>query len=189
MSNQEQLNNHENKAEIQRPSIEHVEKISKTPESTPELSPRDIETRAERARKEALESAVSVESGGNEKAEKHNNNPRRGPISKKQREKSFSQTMHHVQNELPVLNRTFSKVIHNKYIEKTSDIVGSSVARPNAMLAGAFMAFLLTLVIYTTAKTFGYTLSGFETIASFAFGWVLGVVYDYLKVLFTGKKS
>lgn len=189
MSNQEQLNNHENQAEVHKPAIERLEKITKTPESSPELSPRDIEARAEKARKEALESAVSVESGGKEKAEKHDDTSRRGPISKKQREKSFSETMHRVQNELPVMGRTYSKVIHNKYIEKPSEIVGNTIARPNALLAGAFMAFLLTLVVYTTAKTFGYTLSGFETIASFVVGWTLGIIYDYLRLLFTGKKS
>jgi len=50
------------------------------------------------------------------------------------------------------------------------------------------MAFLLTLIIYVIAKTFGYNLSGFETIGAFIIGWILGVVYDYLKILFVGKK-
>lgn len=189
MSSPEQFNGQE-KAEIKAPSAERrVEKLPNNPESKPELSPRDTEARAEKARNEALEKAVSVEAGGKEKAEKHTDTPRRrGPISKKQREQSFSQTMHHVQNELNAPSRTFSKVIHNKYIEKTSEIVGGSIARPNAILAGAFMAFLLTLIIYVIAKTFGYNLSGFETIGAFIIGWILGVVYDYLKILFVGKK-
>jgi len=57
------------------------------------------------------------------------------------------------------------------------------------MLYGSFFAFLLTLIVYVLAKNLGYTLSGFETIAAFIFGWVFGIIVDYLKILFTGKNS
>ena len=97
--------------------------------------------------------------------------------------------MNQVQKELPASNRVFSKVIHNYFIEKTSDIVGNTVARPNALFAGAFVAFVLTLLTYTVAKTIGYSLSGFETIAAFVIGWIIGITYDYLRILVTGKKS
>lgn len=187
-NNQEQVgNSQENKSEALKPNLDKSERLSKTPEKSVELSPRDIETRAEKARDEALESAISVESGGKEKSEKKPNS-HKGPISKKQRELSYHQTMKHVQDELSITSRTFSKVIHNKYVERTSEVIGNSIARPNAMFAGAFMAFLLTLLTYTIAKTIGYNLSGFETIASFIIGWLIGITYDYFKVLFTGKK-
>lgn len=190
VSNQEQLkNDQENNIEKQMPNVEQNEKLPKNPEASAELSPRDIEARAEKARIEALETAISVESGDKEKAEKNPSPSRRGPIGKKQRDKSYTQTMHQVQSELPVSSRIFSKVIHNKFIETTSDVLGNTVMRPNAILAGAFMAFILTLLIYTVAKTIGYALSGFETIAAFIVGWLIGITYDYLRVLFTGKKS
>jgi len=185
----EQLrSNQENNVEVKGPSVEQVEKLQKNPETDVELSPRDIEARAEKARVKALETAISVEAVGKEKAEKHTSTTRRGPINKKQREKSYKRTMSHIQNELPVGSRMFSKVIHNKYIEKTSDVLAGTIMRPNAMLAGAFVAFVLTLLVYTVAKTIGYELSGFETIAAFIVGWIIGITYDYLLVLFTGKK-
>ena len=96
--------------------------------------------------------------------------------------------MTRVQNELPIQNRLFSKIIHNKLIEKTSDIVGGTIARPNAMLSGSIVAFVLTLLIYTVSKMIGYRLSGFETITAFILGWIIGLVYDYLHVLVTGNK-
>jgi len=111
-----------------------------------------------------------------------------GPISKKGRDKSFKRTMAQIQKELPVSSKVFSKIIHNNVIEKTSDTIGSTIARPNALFAGAFTAFILTLLTYTVAKTIGYSLSGFETIAAFILGWIIGIAYDYLKVLITGKK-
>lgn len=187
--NEEQLRaNQENSIESKNSATERLEELKNNPESSIE-SPRDAEARAEKARVEALETAISVESGGKEKSEtKAPKSSSRGPISKKVRDKSYKQTMRRVQDELPIASRTFSKIIHNKVIEKSSDVIGSTIARPNAILAGAFVAFILTLLTYTVAKTIGYALSGFETIAAFIVGWIIGITFDYLRVLFTGKK-
>jgi len=97
--------------------------------------------------------------------------------------------MKRVQSELPVRTRMFSKIIHIKFIESLSDAIGLTIARPNSILAGSIMAFALTLITYSVSKTIGYKLSGFETIAAFIIGWLLGIVYDYFKVMFNGKKS
>ncbi len=193
-NNPEQLNNGpERSAETSGETArEQLEKLANNAERGIE-APHDGEKSAERARHEALESAISVESGG---AETYRDSEpaaapviRRGPISKKQRENSYKRTMKQVQAELPPVERTFSKIIHNKAIEKTSEVVGSTVARPNAILAGAIFAFVLTLITYLVAKNIGYSLSGFETIAAFVIGWVVGILYDYLRLLVTGKKS
>lgn len=192
MDSPEQLQtNQENGIESQKSSSEQLENLKNISEKTVELSPRDAEAQAEQARAKALETAISVETTGKEakKSKERSTTSRRGSISKKQKNESYVRTMKQVQSELPVASRAFSKVIHNKIIEKASDIVGSTVARPNAMLSGSFFAFVLTLLTYATAKQIGYSLSGFETIAAFIIGWVIGITYDYLRVLFTGKRS
>lgn len=168
-----------------------LEKIANKHESAAELSPREAEARAEKARHEALENAISVESGGKEKEKpKDNDAPhRRGPIDKKTRDKSYKQTIKRVQTELPPTSRAFSKIIHNKVIENTSEALANTVARPNAILSGAVAAFFLTLATYLVAKTLGYKLSGSETIVSFIIGWIIGLIYDYFRLLVTGKKS
>ena len=189
-NNQEQLKSEQaNANEVIKPLIDKKERLVETPETSVELSPRDIEARAEKARLEALETAVSVESKSVEKETNKSPTTRRGQINKKQREKSFKQTMVQVQKELPASNRVFSKVIHNNIVEKTSDVIGNTVSRPNAVFAGAFVAFILTILTYSIAKTMGYPLSGFETIAAFIIGWVIGISYDYLRILITGKKQ
>jgi hypothetical protein len=153
-------------------------------------SPRDADAKAERAREAALESAISVESGSKEKdrASEPTTAKRRGPISKKQKDASFKRRMQEVQSHESTASKAFSKLIHNKVVEKTSDVVGSTVARPNAILAASVTAFVLTLAVYVMAKIIGYQLSGFETIAAFIIGWVIGILYDYLRVVITGKK-
>ncbi len=183
-------NTPELKVDSTEAAAEQLDKLSTSPESSIELSPRDAEAMEERAKLEALESAISVETGGKER--KHVNEGsaarRRGPVSKQQKEASFKRQIKEVQAELSPPSRAFSKIIHNKTVEKTSDLVGATVARPNAILAGAVFSFILTLGVYVVAKNIGYQLSGFETIVAFAIGWVFGLIYDYLRIIITGKK-
>lgn len=145
------------------------------------------------ARKEALKEAVSVERGSAEKKGKETSaspaKRRHGVVSKREREASYKHHMKQLQSELSPSQRAFSKFIHNPVVEKTSDAVGSTIARPNAMLSGAVVAFILVLAVYVVSKFYGYTLSGFETIGAFIVGWLLGILYDFFKVMITGKKA
>lgn len=143
----------------------------------------------EDARKEALEHASKAEKETrHEKSAEKSPAERRGPASKREREASFNATMKEVRSQMSGPSRTFSTVIHNPVVERVSDTVGSTVARPNAILSGALFAFLFTLGIYLVARFNGYPLSGTETIASFALGWVIGLIFDYFRLLVLGKK-
>lgn len=183
------------RAEVSEASSERLEELKNKLETGGELGAENLESAAksaEKAKVEALKEAVSVEAGGAEKAAKGpKEGPaprRRGGISKKEKEASFKKEMARVQAELSPPARVFSKFIHSKPVEKTSEVVGASVARPNAILSGAIVAFVLVLAVYLVAKNLGYVLSGFETIGAFIVGWVIGVLYDYFKTMITGKK-
>lgn len=191
MSNQERIqNNPENNLEgVREAGQELNESLRIKHEKANELSPESNEHTSERAHAEALENAVSVEkkSYSKEKAA----TPlaaRRGAINKRELEVTYKRTMDHVQGELSAPSRAFSKVIHTKAVEKTSEALEATVARPNAMLAGAVAAFIVTLALYLVAKTYGYRLSGFETIGGFVFGWILGLLFDFFRVMITGKR-
>lgn len=165
---------------------EQLEKLAGKQERGSEISPRDIEARTA----EALEAAISVEAGGKEKDTNTGARTvtKRAKNSKKEKKDSFKKQIGHVQADLPIVSRSFSKIIHNPFIEKTSEIAGSTIARPNALLSGSIFSFGLTLAIYWIAKDIGYALSGFETILTFIVGWTLGIVYDYIRLILTGKK-
>jgi hypothetical protein len=94
-----------------------------------------------------------------------------------------------VQNEMSAPARAFSKVIHNPAVERISDAVGSTVARPDAILSGSACACIVVLGLYLFAKYYGFSLTGFETIGAFIAGWSLGIVFDFLRRLFAGKRS
>lgn len=144
------------------------------------------------ARHEALERATSIEREKTH-AEQQERQPspaerRNRPIGKAERDASFNATMSEIQTHMSAPSRAFSKVIHNKAVEKASEVGAATIARPNAILSGAVAAFVLTLAVYLIAKNLGYPLSGFETIGAFALGWILGIAYDFLKIMVTGRK-
>jgi hypothetical protein len=190
MSSPEQLpSSAERSVEVSKQAGERLEQLKSNVENAVERGGESKERTIEKAQIEASELAFSKERGG---AEKDRREPvraprRKGAISRKESDQSFKRHMNRAQEHMSAPSRAFSKVIHNKVIEQTSEVVGSTVARPDAILSGAVAAFILTLGVYMIAKTLGFALSGFETIAAFVFGWVLGIVYDYIKTLVTGK--
>jgi hypothetical protein len=169
---------------------QHSERLKQRREKAGELSGGDT-TNHEQARADALEQAISVEKKHLSKETVTHPAPaaRRGAIRKQDLDATYRRTMKQVQSELSMPSRTFSKVIHTKAVEKTSEALESTVARPNAILAGAIGAFVITLAIYLLAKHFGYRLSGSETIAGFVAGWLCGILFDYFRVMITGKRS
>lgn len=165
---------------------ERIEQLAKSNESSVESK----ESRVENARRET-EQALGPEAPAPTERERRVSSSaplaRRGTISKKEKDQSFKKHMKAIQAEMSPGARTFSKIIHNKAVEKTSDVIGSTVARPDAILSGAVVAFIAVLGVYLIAKSLGYVLSGFETIAAFIIGWVIGLIYDWLKKATTGK--
>lgn len=186
----------EAKTELTPEELESYLKAEATTERAVENSKNTIESGEKakiEAKIEALKEAISVEQGSAEKKSKETTTSpvkhRHGVVSKKERNASYARHMKQLQNELPPAKRAFSRFIHNPVVEKTSDAIGNTVARPNAILAGAVVSFVLVLAVYVISKFYGYTLSGFETIGAFIAGWVLGILYDFLKVMITGKKA
>lgn len=170
---------------------ENKYELYERPETAAEIASIESAERLEkRARAEAMETAVSVERKGMEQKRPTESTKAsaRKAASKQAKEASFKRQMGRIQAEMKPTERAFSKFIHNKAVEKISDVLGATIARPNAILSGAIMAFVAVLVVYIVAKNLGYVLSGFETIGAFIAGWVIGVVYDYLRLIITGKK-
>lgn len=176
--------------ETQDAAAKRSQEILNSAERSVETSPEKQAERVGEARAEAKEALMNREAGG---AEKHRSGANATPAlphaTKKQRKDSYHSTMKQIQSEMNGSSRTFSKVIHNKTVERVSDAVAATAARPNAVLAGSMMATFLTLFAYLVAKHYGYQLSGFETIGTFLLGWALGLIYDYAKLMFATRRS
>ena len=154
-----------------------------------------LEERAERAveqqhegideaHREALEQAEASQTVETEKPSAPET-PRQ--ITKDDRTASYQKTMKKMQSELPPASRAFSKVIHNPAVEKASEAIGNTVARPNLIIAGALGA-IASVIVYFVARHYGYVLSGSETIILFGCGWVIGAIIEYARVGFLNKR-
>ena len=101
--------------------------------------------------------------------------------------KTFDTTMSEATQTMPLPQRWFSAFLHSRPIGWTSDVIGGTIARPNALLYGAVLSFVVTLSTYLLAKNLGYRLSGFEPIAGFSIGWILGLLHDLVRSLVKKK--
>jgi len=159
-------------------------------ERTLEREAKNVEKQDVQELKKSAEKAAEVEKKKVEKEVAPVEKRRDTPAQRRAKAKvSYKKTMRETQAQMKPAERSFSKVIHNPAVEKTSEALGSTVARPNAILAGSLSAFLLGLGIYLTAQYYGYPLSGTEMIAAFILGWVVGLLFDYLRIMITGKKA
>ncbi|RYX79561.1 hypothetical protein EON76_02505 [bacterium] len=167
-------------------SFEHQERLRKTIEEKSSAAEQDNRPSLEDIAKLAIETAPSkVDTKSHETIPAQ----KRQLITQHQRSIAFDKQLTSVQQEMNPSERRFSKLIHKKSIEKTSDALGATIARPNALLAGSISAFVLVTVLYLIAKHYGYRLSGFETIAAFILGWVIGMIYDYVRLLISGNRQ
>jgi hypothetical protein len=161
------------------------EVLDRKAEAAPE-SKAEHEHNVEKAREEANKEAISgreTNAGEHKRAEPTHAHP-----LPRSRDESYKMTMKRVQTEMSSPARVFSKIIHNKTVERTSEVLGSTVARPDAVLSGSIFATVLVLGLYLLARYNGFSLSGFETIAAFILGWILGIVFDFLRAMITGKR-
>jgi len=164
----------ERAAEIKRSLEEAAEKAVEKEKSNAEI------------KHEAIEIATRQEKQQEQKESKEIKEDK--PLTKKDIEASYKKTLKNVQDQLSAPSRAFSKVIHNPVVEKTSDAIGNTVARPNLIISGALGA-IASVVVYFIAKRYGYLLSGSETIILFVAGWSIGAVIEYARVGFINNRK
>lgn len=165
--------------ELERAAAERAAEIQKSPEHGGEQLHKQAEL-AQEARAEAERQALPTEQLQHEEQVVEENT---SALAKSRTpEKAFEETMDVIQRQMSGPSRVFSKVIHNKVIEDVSEVTGSTIARPNAILSGSVCALLLVVGLYAHAKYIGYSLSGFETIGAFLLGWSIGLAFDFIRM-------
>jgi hypothetical protein len=89
---------------------------------------------------------------------------------------NFKDTMRSVQRHLSPAGRNFSKIIHTPVVEKTSEALEKTVARPSVTLGATWTALIVGGVFYFIARHYGYHLSGSELLFSFIVGGIIGLL-------------
>lgn len=183
-------NEHGHSERLAENSKELHEQLREQREQGAERERNNAEQNVEKAREEI----DRIEKSGEKKAKHLELSPaekRKAHVADRKKlntDLSFKKTMSEVRSHMSAPSRAFSKFIHIKPIEKASEVVGNTVARPNALLSGAIFAFIFTVAIYLWTKNAGYPLSGFETMAAFIIGYLVGIIVDFVRIMITGKQ-
>lgn len=182
---------HERLSSAQEAAAEQAEYLRNRQEKAGEQDSEHSAERIDHARHEA-EAAFAKEAGSERR---RGGEPSGTPspaairkITKREKQVAYKKTLKRAQSEMTPVGRTFSKVIHAPVIEKSSELIGSTIARPNAILFGSLTALIFGAVIYIIARTYGYRLSGFEAIGAYAIGWVIGIIIDYARLMLINSK-
>ena len=102
---------------------------------------------------------------------------------------NYVQTLASVQRKLSPVSRSFSKVIHAPIVEKTSEALETTIARPSLLVGTTWTALIIGTIFYLTAHHYGYALSGSELIFSFVVGAVIGLLIEGMWHFFKRRPS
>jgi hypothetical protein len=92
---------------------------------------------------------------------------------------TYSRTLKRVQTRLSPSERTMSKVMHNKTVEKVSDGLGKTAARPSGVLGGGIVALLGSFILLYMAKKYGFEYNFAVFFVLMAAGFALGVLLEF----------
>jgi len=169
----EQAERHEHaNHELEQTRREKLEELSHRAELTPD----DAEHRAEAAR-EVINRREPAPEEPKPAAETRAHAPR--PLHLDYR-LNYAHTVAAMQRHLTPVSRSFSKFIHAPAVEKTSEVLERTVARPSVVAGATWTALIVGSVFYFTARHYGYMLSGSELLFSFVVGAVIGIVIEGL---------
>ncbi len=163
------------------PSVEDSREQSEKIKSSLEKEAKTAEGRSSKELKETRRTVESEAISGKEhlpgNGENKNNQQ---SITKAEKTRTYKMTMSRMQGQLSGSSRTFSKFIHNPYVEKTSAFIGSTVARPSGILGAGVIGFVgITFVMYFARRN-GFEISNNYSLVAILFvgGWTLGLLIE-----------
>jgi hypothetical protein len=111
------------------------------------------------------------------------------PIGKGLKDNAYKQSLKGAQKQMSGPQRQFSKFIHKRGVETASSIGGATVARPSGVLVGGLFSVISSLAILYICRRYGYEYNFFIGLASFAGGFILGVLVEGVyRLLKLGKR-
>lgn len=99
-------------------------------------------------------------------------------INKQLKDMAYSRTMVRVRKKLSVPSRALSKAVHSKVLDKPSEVIGKTVARPSSMLGGAIVAAFGTSLLLWITKKYGYEYNYLAILMLFIVGMIAGLAAE-----------
>lgn len=147
-----------------------------------------VEKNAEKAQKHSPETSTirhevkeqAISGAEYHKPQSEQRQPHPHGRTKKDKKVAFDTIMHDVRTNMSKPEQTFSKLIHQPVVEKTSEIAGKTIARPSGIAGAALAACIGLLSIYSVARFAGFQLSGSEMPLLLALGFIAGMLAEFI---------
>lgn len=104
-----------------------------------------------------------------------------------QKGQTYNRTLKRVQQHLNASERLMSKAMHHKTVEKVSEGVGKTAARPSGILGGGIMALIGSFALLYVSKKYGFEYNFFVFFLLLAGGFLLGLLLELL--IYTMRKA
>ncbi len=101
-------------------------------------------------------------------------------VTKDLKMKAYQKSLKQVRQSLPVTDRTFSKLIHQKFVENISTISSVTVARSSGFLGGSFIALAGSIIFLFISKRYGFGYNYTIFFFLFAGGYFIGLFAELL---------
>jgi hypothetical protein len=88
---------------------------------------------------------------------------------------AYNRTLKKVRGRLNPLERTFSKVVHQPFIDAVSNFSGKTVARPSGILGGGFFALAGSGLLLYISRHYGFEYNFSVFLILFAGGFIAGL--------------
>jgi flagellar biosynthesis GTPase FlhF len=163
-------------------SQEHIDKAAEAAEKA-----HKPEHQADQARHKAAQEALS----GKDVSVEHQAHSETNSfgLERNLKSKAYAKSLERIRSQLSPSERTFSKVIHNPTVDKTSNLVGKTVARPSGFLGGSICALLGSIILIYTSKHYGFRYNYLLFIILFAGGYVIGSFIELLVWLAASRRQ
>lgn len=153
------------------------EKLNKELESNAEKAKNSVGDTEQLARKVEQYAISGKEMNHGDRAD-----TKRHPVlvNKQLKDMAYLRAMTRVRKHLSLPSKAFSKVVHSKAVERPSEIIGNTVARPSGMLGGAFVAAVGSSILLWITKHYGYEYNYLAVVLLFVIGLTLGLAVEIL---------
>lgn len=106
-----------------------------------------------------------------------------------QKSQTYNRTLKRVQQRLNISERLMSKAMHHKVVEKVSDNVGKTAARPSGILGGGVVALIGSFALLYVSKKYGFEYNFFVFFLLLLGGFMAGLLLELIIYAIRKAKS
>ncbi len=163
---------------------EHAEKIA---ENAREAIKKQQETDTHKLEQEAKQHAAEAKQHPLETEKQPEDNSSTLGVAQTIKDKAYQKELTNIQKHLSKPSRTFSKIAHNKTVEKISEVGAKTIVRPSGMLGGSILAFVGSSIFLWMAKHYGFRYNFSVMLLLFIGGFLLGALIEMTLWLLRSK--